>query len=159
MKGITRGILAISLAGVLSLTPAAFSAGSSSAVTVYAHGHHGGGCHGGYSASSTNYYYCGGHSAHTHSGGVCPYTSTHYYCGGHSAHTHAYGSCPYNAYSVSSNTVRRVQNVLNKCGYACGAADGVLGTNTKRALRKYQKANGLKVDGIIGRSTIRAMGL
>ena len=100
------------------------------ASTAYAHGHSGG-CH-----SGTSYYYCGGHAAHTHTGGVCPYAST-----------------------VSKTTVKKVQKVLKSCGYNCGTADGVMGTKTVKALKKYQKANGLTVDGIIGSSTLRSMGL
>lgn len=155
MKGMKRGILAICLAGVLSFAPAVGIAGQEPVAIVYAHGHHSSGHH---SSSGTTYYYCGGHSAHTHSGGVCPYTE-HYYCGGHSAHAHVDGSCPYNAYCVSSSMVRKVQNVLNDCGYNCGTADGVYGKKTKKALKKYQKDNGLKSNGVIGKSTVKAMGL
>jgi len=153
MKRLRRGVLAVALAGALSFAPAANMAGQAPVVTVYAHGHHSGGHH-----SSASYYYCGGHSAHTHTGGVCPY-SEDYYCGGHSAHAHVDGSCPYHAYCVNSSMVRNVQKVLNSCGYKCGTADGILGKKTKQALKKYQKANGLKANGVIGKSTVKAMGL
>lgn len=146
MKRMKRTLLALALAGAVSVSPA----------TVYAHGHHGG-CHGG---SSVNYYYCGGHSAHTHSGGICPYADEdpYYYCGGHAAHTHHNGVCPY-ASTVSRTTVKKVQRVLNQCGYSCGTADGVMGTKTKKALKKFQKDNGLKSDGVIGQATLTALGL
>lgn len=157
MKGVKRGILAVSLAGVLAFAPVAGIAGQSPVATVYAHGHHSSGHHSS-SSASTHYYYCGGHAAHEHVGGVCPYTE-HYYCGGHAAHTHANGTCPYHAYSVSSSLVRNVQSVLNGCGYNCGTADGVYGKKTKKALKKYQRANGLKASGVINKSTVKAMGL
>ena len=146
MKRTKCGILALAMTSAVLFTPAS---------TAYAHGHSGG-CH-----SGTSYYYCGGHAAHTHTGGVCPYandTVHYYYCGGHSAHTHTGGVCPY-ASTVSKTTVKKVQKVLKSCGYNCGTADGVMGTKTVKALKKYQKANGLTVDGIIGSSTLRSMGL
>lgn len=156
MKGIKRGILAVSLAGVLAFAPAAGIAGQPAVTTVYAHGHHGSSHHS--SSSGTSYYYCGGHAAHEHNGGICPYAED-YYCGGHAAHAHVDGSCPYNAYCVNSSMVKKVQKVLNNCGYNCGSADGIYGKKTKKALKKYQKANGLKANGVIGKSTVKAMGL
>ncbi len=158
MKQIRKAVLAAVLAGTVSIAPAA---GFMPVTTVFAHGHHGG-CHQG--TVSTHYYYCGGHSAHTHHNGVCPYADDYgydddyYYCGGHSAHTHHNGVCPY-AYYVSSNTVKRVQKVLNRCGYSCGTADGVMGTKTKRALKRFQRDNDLKADGVIGEQTLTALGL
>lgn len=150
MKRLKRTLLAAALVGAVS-----FTAAGQSVTTAYAHGHHGGG----HCGSSVNYYYCGGHSAHTHSGGVCPYADDdYYYCGGHSAHTHHNGVCPY-ASTVSSSTIRSVQRTLNRCGYNCGTADGVMGTKTKRALKKYQRDNGLTADGAIGQQTLNALGL
>ena len=110
-----------------------FTAAGQSVTTAYAHGHHGGGHCGG---RSTNYYYCGGHAAHTHDGGVCPYA----------------------AY-VSKSTIRSVQRTLNRSGYNCGTADGVMGAKTKRALKRYQRDNGLTADGAIGQQTLTALGL
>lgn len=109
-----------------------FTTVGQSVTVAYAHGCHGGGHCGSY----TNYYYCGGHSAHTHPNGVCPYATT-----------------------VSKATVRKVQRTLNRCGYNCGTADGVMGTRTKRALKSYQRDNGLKADGAIGQQTLIALGL
>lgn len=145
MKRMKRSVLALTIASAVFLAPAS---------DVYAHGH-GSGHHGG----STHYYYCGGHSAHTHSGGVCPYADdVYYHCGGHAAHLHEDGVCPY-AYYVSKSTVKKVQKKLNRCGYSCGTADGVMGTKTKKALKKYQKDNGLTVDGVIGKATLESLGL
>ncbi len=151
MKRLKRTLFAAALIGAVSFTTA-----GQSATVAYAHGHHGGGHCGSY----TNYYYCGGHSAHTHRGGICPYADDdpYYYCGGHNAHTHPDGVCPY-AYSVSRTTIRKVQRTLNRCGYNCGTADGVMGTMTKRALKSYQRANGLTADGVIGQKTLEALGI
>lgn len=150
MKRLRHTLLAAVLIGTVS-----FAAAGQSATVAYAHGHHGSGHH----SSATNYYYCGGHSAHTHSGGVCPYADdSYYYCGGHDAHTHPNSVCPY-ASSVSKTTIKRVQKKLNRCGYACGTADGVMGTKTRRALKSYQRDNGLTADGVIGQQTLEALGL
>lgn len=146
MKRMKCGIMAFAIASTVFLMPAS---------DVYAHGH----C--GSHHSSTSYYYCGGHAAHTHTGGVCPYADEdvcYYYCGGHAAHTHTGGVCPY-ANTVSSSTIKKVQKILKRCGYSCGTADGVMGTKTVKALKKYQRDNGLTADGVIGNATLRSMGL
>lgn len=51
--------------------------------------------------------------------------------------------------------VKALQLLLVGSGYSCGAsgADGVFGQNTDSAIRKYQKAKGLIVDGIAGKNT------
>lgn len=38
-------------------------------------------------------------------------------------------------------------------------ADGVMGPQTKRAIKRYQRAHGLTVDGVIGPDTLAALGL
>ena len=45
-----------------------------------------------------------------------------------------------------------MQTMLIKCGYSCGSAgaDGDFGKDTEAALKKFQKVNGLAVDGIYG---------
>ena len=48
---------------------------------------------------------------------------------------------------------------MNKLGYKCGKADGIMGKNTKKALKRYQKDHGLKVDGVIGKEVKKTMGL
>lgn len=48
--------------------------------------------------------------------------------------------------------VKTMQLMLIELGYSCGSsgADGDFGTNTDKALKKFQKANGLEVDGKYG---------
>lgn len=52
----------------------------------------------------------------------------------------------------SGSRVRELQELLNKQGYNL-SVDGVYGSATQNAVRKYQKANGLGVDGIVGDET------
>lgn len=49
--------------------------------------------------------------------------------------------------------VRVLQFVLNQHGYSAGTADGIFGKNTLAAVKQFQKANGLTVDGICGKNT------
>ena len=55
--------------------------------------------------------------------------------------------------------VRRVQTRLRDWGYYDGAVDGIFGPATYRAVRRFQRANGLTVDGIIGPQTSAAIGI
>lgn len=56
--------------------------------------------------------------------------------------------------------VRALQILLNGRGYNCGTADGIFGSKTDSAVRKYQKDKGLTVDGIVGPATMsRLMGV
>jgi len=49
--------------------------------------------------------------------------------------------------------VRWIQNRLNYLGYNCGTADGIFGKNTDTAVKKFQSANGLTADSIVGFNT------
>lgn len=46
-------------------------------------------------------------------------------------------------------TTKQVQQLLNGLGYPCGVADGIPGTKTKEAVKRYQTDSGLPVDGTI----------
>ena len=46
--------------------------------------------------------------------------------------------------------VKKLQEQLNKLGYNCGKVDGIFGSRTESAVKAFQKANGLVVDGIVG---------
>lgn len=54
-------------------------------------------------------------------------------------------------------TVRRVQEALAKEGHRVDV-DGVLGPQTRHALRLYQERHGLVPDGVIDQQTLRALG-
>lgn len=53
----------------------------------------------------------------------------------------------------------RVQRQLAAAGYYRGEIDGVVGEGTRRAIRSYQRANNLPVDGRIDDDLLNAMGL
>ncbi|MCM8812792.1 MAG: peptidoglycan-binding protein, partial [Candidatus Omnitrophica bacterium] len=57
--------------------------------------------------------------------------------------------------SVVARSIRTVdiQVALKNAGFDPGAADGKLGPKTKKALRDFQKQNGLVSDGIVGPRT------
>ncbi len=59
---------------------------------------------------------------------------------------------------ADGEAVRDVQNRLAAAGYSPGAVDGDFGPNTERAVRRFQSANGLTVDGIVGPQTWSALG-
>ncbi len=96
------------------------------------------------------HYHCGGYPAHLHKNGVCPYTSSY---------TNYYGNNSSKSDSLSSSTIKKVQQALNKRGYSCGTADGIMGKRTRIALKKFQKANGLTVDGKIGPQVKKALNI
>ena len=50
-------------------------------------------------------------------------------------------------------THKQIQLALKSAGFYDGAVDGKLGAQTKAAIKQFQKANGLKVDGKVGKET------
>lgn len=55
-------------------------------------------------------------------------------------------------YGSQGDDVKKLQEALNKSGYGLNV-DGIYGTKTQEAVRKYQQSNGLTVDGITGSQT------
>ena len=55
------------------------------------------------------------------------------------------------------NYVCIAQDDLNTLGYTTGGLDGVFGTQTYNAVRRYQSSRGLSVNGIIGCNTWRSL--
>lgn len=52
---------------------------------------------------------------------------------------------------------RQIQLALKKAGYYKGPIDGKIGSRTKEAIKSFQKARGLKADGIAGQKTIEKL--
>ena len=57
------------------------------------------------------------------------------------------------------NEVTSIQNALKSRGYYTGAVDGIFGSKTLSAVKNFQKAQGLTVDGIAGPQTLKALGV
>lgn len=55
------------------------------------------------------------------------------------------------------NQVKTLQRLLNEMGYSCGKVDGIFGSKTLTAVKAFQKAKGLIVDGIVGKNTWNAL--
>ena len=55
--------------------------------------------------------------------------------------------------------VRSLQRRLDREGYSAGAVDGRYGPRTENAVRRFQTARGLRVDGIAGPLTLAARAL
>lgn len=55
--------------------------------------------------------------------------------------------------------VRRIQQKLKSMGYYTGSVDGIYGTQTQSAVRRFQRDNGLVVDGIAGSKTLSYLGI
>ncbi len=56
-------------------------------------------------------------------------------------------------YGSRGEAVKILQEKLNAKGYNSGNVDGIFGVNTRAAVLAFQKANGLGVDGIVGKLT------
>ncbi|MHB1545547.1 MAG: peptidoglycan-binding domain-containing protein [bacterium] len=61
--------------------------------------------------------------------------------------------------TISSATVKAVQQALAKDGLFKGKVDGMIGPVTTNAVKAFQKKNGLKADGIIGPMTLKKLGV
>lgn len=53
--------------------------------------------------------------------------------------------------------VKALQILLNGRGYNCGSVDGIFGSKTLSAVKKYQKAKKLSVDGMVGPATMGSL--
>jgi lytic murein transglycosylase len=56
--------------------------------------------------------------------------------------------------SLSRQQVRRLQQSLNRLGYATGTPDGLVGSHTRSGIRAFQQARGLPADGFPTRSLL-----
>lgn len=62
-------------------------------------------------------------------------------------------------WGMKGENVRKVQQKLQQYGYLKGSVDGSFGQETYDAVVYFQKKNGLKADGVVGDSTLAALGL
>ena len=62
-------------------------------------------------------------------------------------------------FGSSGSEVREIQTKLKNWGYYEASIDGIYGSRTMNAVKSFQRANGLTVDGIAGDTTLKAMGI
>ena len=62
-------------------------------------------------------------------------------------------------YGSRGEEVKQIQSKLKSWGYYNGNVDGIYGSKTFEAVKKFQKKNGLTVDGIAGTKTLSALGI
>ncbi len=62
-------------------------------------------------------------------------------------------------YGSRGSEVRTIQDKLKRWGYYTGNVDGIYGSLTVAAVKRFQQKNGLKVDGIAGTQTLNALGI
>ena len=62
-------------------------------------------------------------------------------------------------YGSRGEEVRTIQTKLKRWGYYNGNVDGIYGSQTMESVKKFQRKNGLTVDGIAGTKTLQAMGI
>ncbi|MCM1244563.1 MAG: peptidoglycan-binding protein [Roseburia sp.] len=94
----------------------------------------------------------GGHHDYKNASGLGSYHYHH----GYGPHLHPNGSCPYETTSKpnkSRQETKKYQKMLNALGYTCGTPDGILGSKSKSAIRKFQKKYNLAVTGTFNKKT------
>lgn len=62
-------------------------------------------------------------------------------------------------YGSNGTEVKELQKKLKELGYYAGSTDGIFGTETQSAVKKFQKSVGLTADGIAGAKTLLYLGL
>lgn len=61
--------------------------------------------------------------------------------------------------AYSKSTIKEVQKKLNTLGYDCGTADGIAGSKTKKAIKKYQEDQGFKITGSVNKTLLTSLGI
>ena len=59
----------------------------------------------------------------------------------------------------TGSTVTEIQQRLSDWGYYSGAVDGIYGGATQKAIIAFQQKNSLTADGVVGPSTLAALGI
>lgn len=59
----------------------------------------------------------------------------------------------------SGSAVTTIQTKLKRWGYFDGPVDGIYGSKTIKAVRSFQRKNGLTADGVAGPATLKALGM
>ena len=62
-------------------------------------------------------------------------------------------------YGSRGEEVKKIQTKLKNWGYYNGNVDGIYGSKTFESIKRFQRKNGLTVDGIAGKKTLNALGI
>ncbi len=87
-------------------------------------------------------------TTHTHPPAVTPPTSTPVTTPAAAAPTQTLSP------GATGSEVKTLQRALTALGYSPGKADGDYGPSTQVAVEKFQAANGLAADGVVGQQTL-----
>lgn len=68
-------------------------------------------------------------------------------------------ACGFSLLDLSTDDYRAIQTMLNAAGFNAGTPDGVWGSGSAEALRKWQEGQGLPATGAPDRATLAAMGI
>jgi len=121
-----------------------------------------GGHHGGHHGHHHGHYYGGYYPYYSYYpfgfGFGYPYWGSSFYYGSDYAYDGYGGNAGYGRHDGNS-VATNVQQELARAGYYHGAIDGIIGDGTRRAIRAYESANGLPVDGRIDADLLSHMGL
>ena len=60
--------------------------------------------------------------------------------------------------TISKPTIKQIQTALKNAGFDPGSVDGKMGKSTRSAIKEFQKANNLNVDGKVGQKTWSVLG-
>lgn len=60
-------------------------------------------------------------------------------------------------HKVYARKTEDIQSALKRAGYNPGSVDGKMGRSTRKALRRFQRDNGLRSDGIVGPETMKRL--
>lgn len=60
---------------------------------------------------------------------------------------------------MDQSQVRQIQQQLQSRGYDVGPVDGIMGEQTKSALREFQQAQGMRATGTPNKETLSALGV
>jgi len=57
--------------------------------------------------------------------------------------------------ALSLSDRKNLQSALTRQGYDTGGVDGILGRNSRKAVRAWQQANGLSADGYVNQALLK----
>ena len=104
------------------------------------------------------YHYHHGYGPHLHTNGICPYTQSNEVTYNQN-NPYSKKVKTFVPYTMNNTNVTAIQKKLKEKGYDPKGVDGVYGSGTKAAVKKFQKDNGLTADGVCGEATRKAIAI